>query len=60
MKYVAAIIVVVVLVVIFVLSYLLNKKVKKPEGCEEMNEQCMHCSITSCINNKTKEDKKDV
>ena len=59
MKLVYAAIVLIVLIVIFVVSFLLNKKTEKPEGCEEITEQCMHCSITSCSHNKIKEENKD-
>ena len=52
-------IVLVVLIAIFIVTFVLNKKTDKPEGCEEMDEQCMHCSITSCSHNKKKEENKD-
>ena len=42
------------LVVAFVFSYLLNKKTPKPEGCENIDENCEGCQITSCPNRKEK------
>ena len=47
------------LVVAFVFSYLLNKKTPKPEGCENIDENCEGCQITSCshrIENKEEEE----
>ena len=38
----------------FVCSYLLNKKTPKPEGCENVDEMCEGCHITSCPNRKEK------
>ena len=38
----------------FVCSYLLNKKTPKPEGCENVDEMCEGCQITSCPNRKEK------
>ncbi|MDY4788459.1 MAG: hypothetical protein SO253_04025 [Bacilli bacterium] len=52
MKVVYAIIVLVVLITVFIVTFLLNKKVERPDGCEELNEHCVHCNITSCLNNK--------
>ena len=46
------------LVCAFVFSYLLNKKTPKPEGCENLDENCEGCQITSCshrIENKEEE-----
>ena len=43
----------------FVGSYLLNKKTPKPEGCENIDENCEGCQITSCshrIENKEEEE----
>jgi hypothetical protein len=36
---------------IFALSYLLNKKTKKPEGCEDKLASCSHCPIVTCGHN---------
>ena len=38
----------------FVGSYLLNKKTPKPEGCENIDDSCEGCQITSCPNRKEK------
>lgn len=43
--------VVVLLVVIFFVTYILNKKTPKPEGCEDIlisDENCGACNNTAC------------
>ena len=50
--------IVVICVLLFVGTYLLNKRTKKPEGCEDMSEHCEGCSIVNCShhpNNSSKE-----
>lgn len=47
-----AIIIVIALGGLFALGYFLNKKTKKPEGCEEMTERCGSCEVTLCHFNK--------
>ena len=54
-----ALLVITGLVLAFVFSYLLNKKTPKPEGCENLEENCEGCQITSCshrIENKEEEE----
>ena len=54
-----AVLVITGLVLAFVFSYLLNKKTPKPEGCENLEENCEGCQITSCshrIENKEEEE----
>lgn len=43
-----AVIVLVVLVGFFLLTFILNKKTPKPEGCEDLNAKCDGCQITAC------------
>lgn len=45
-------IIMILLIGAFVGSYLLNKKTPKPEGCENLDENCEGCQITSCLNRK--------
>lgn len=55
----AAILVITGLIFAFIFSYLLNKKTPKPEGCENFEENCEGCQITSCshrIENKEEEE----
>ncbi len=54
------IIVAVILFGIFILSYKLNNKIPKPEGCEEIDESCIDCSNPLCRNkvNKKENEKK--
>ena len=50
--------IVIICVLLFVGTYLLNKRTKKPEGCEDMSEHCEGCSIVNCShhpNNSNKE-----
>lgn len=44
----------------FVGSYLLNKKTPKPEGCENIDENCEGCQITSCLNRKEKKEEEEI
>lgn len=51
-----------ILFIIFIISYLLNKKVPKPDGCDEVDEHCLDCSNPLCRNKKIdkKENEKNV
>ena len=44
----------------FVGSYLLNKKTPKPKGCENIDENCEGCQITSCLNRKEKKEEEEI
>ena len=52
---IVAVIIFVALTVIFIVSYRMNKKVPIPEGCEEIDESCFHCSNMLCKHNPNKE-----
>ena len=47
-----AVIFMITLIGAFIGSYLLNKKTPKPEGCENLDESCEGCQITSCSHHK--------
>ncbi len=58
MQIVYGMIFILVLGSIYVIGYYLNHKTPKPEGCEDMTENCGACGITSCghhPNNQIKE-----
>ena len=40
-----------VLIGLFIISYLLNKKTPKPEGCVVQEEECKVCGVSSCSRN---------
>lgn len=40
--------VVLVCVALFIGTYLLNKHTKKPEGCENLEENCSGCTLYGC------------
>jgi hypothetical protein len=40
--------IVVICVLLFVGTYLLNKRTKKPDGCEDIEENCAGCAISTC------------
>lgn len=42
-----AIIILCVVIILFIGTYLLNKKVPKPDGCE-ISEKCKTCQMTNC------------
>ncbi len=58
MEIIAAIGIVAVLLTIFIIGYLLNKKVAKPEGCDD-DIECLECKNTFCKFNKNKDDAAD-
>lgn len=39
------------LVGIYILGYLLNKKTPKPEGCENLTQDCEGCAMVDCTHN---------
>ena len=45
---IATIIILGLLIAMFIVCFLLNKKTPKPEGCENLDESCEGCQITSC------------
>ncbi|MCH3977347.1 MAG: hypothetical protein LKE36_07235 [Bacilli bacterium] len=45
---------------VFILSYILNKRTPKPEGCEEIDKECATCSIDSCAFNKNEKLKEGI
>lgn len=47
-----AVVIMIVMIGVFIGSYLLNKKTPKPEGCENLDENCEGCQITSCSHHK--------
>ncbi len=51
LRVIAGIAVFAALVGIYLLTYFLNKKTKKPEGCEIVSENCHSCQVTSCGHN---------
>lgn len=53
--HVVALIIFVALSAIFIVGYVLNKRVPIPEGCEEIDESCLHCANTFCKHNPNKE-----
>ena len=49
-----AVVIMVLLVGAFIGSYVLNKNTPKPEGCEDLDENCEGCQIVSCSHRKEK------
>lgn len=49
-----AVIFMITLIGAFIGSYLLNKNTPKPEGCENLNEECEGCQIVTCSHRKEK------
>ena len=61
-KVFASIGVVLVCIALFIGSFLLNKKTKKPDGYENLDETCSGCQLTQCShhpNQKQEENKGD-
>ncbi|MGI6734589.1 MAG: hypothetical protein BWY30_01046 [Tenericutes bacterium ADurb.Bin239] len=51
-----AILIMAVLIGLYIGSYVLNKRTKKPEGCEEIASSCTGCAVTTCSHNPSKEE----
>lgn len=50
MEIVIAVGIIVVLITVYMLSYLLNEKTEKPEGCEDIS--CSGCKVDNCVSRK--------
>lgn len=37
-----------ILMALYIGSYLLNKRTKRPDGCEDLTASCTGCAITTC------------
>ena len=57
--FILAVLVVIISVFLFILTYILNKRTPKPEGCENVGSECEGCQITSCSHYVKKEEKID-
>ena len=55
-RYILGALLLIVLIGLFIFTYLLNKRTPKPEGCENLEENCEGCQITSCLNRKEKKE----
>lgn len=51
LRIIVAVLIFSALVGLYIGSYLLNKKVKKPEGAEDLTASCTGCAVTTCANN---------
>lgn len=56
-KILASIAIIGVCVFLFIFTYLLNKRTPKPEGCEDISENCEGCNVMTCSHRTNKEDK---
>lgn len=57
-RIILAIIIILVCVGLFIFSYVLNKRTPKPEGCENIGDECEGCQMTSCSHYRKKEEKR--
>lgn len=53
---ISSIVVVSICIVLFVSTYLLNRRTKKPEGCETLN--CEGCTLIECSHHPEKKENK--
>lgn len=44
---------------LYIFLYILNKKVKKPEGCEEDLTECGGCGVLLCPKHPSKKEEKE-
>lgn len=54
---IAVVVIVGLLIGLFIVSFLLNKKTPKPEGCEDLEAECSTCPITTCLKNTSEKEK---
>ncbi len=54
-----AALIIILLVLAFVGSYILNKRTPKPEGCENLDENCDGCQVVTCSNRKEKKEEEE-
>jgi len=52
-----AIILFAVLACFFGVGYYLNSRTPKPEGCENITENCEGCKINSCVHHPSRKEK---
>ena len=58
-KTIIAILIVVIGIGLFIGTYILNRRTPKPEGCENLSEECEGCQILTCSHRiEKKEDNK--
>ncbi|MDY0101062.1 MAG: hypothetical protein WCZ47_03425 [Bacilli bacterium] len=55
-RYLIALVIFALLVSLFVLTYLLNKKTKKPENCQDIEAHCAGCVVETCSLNTSKKE----
>ena len=53
-------VIMILLIGAFIGSYLLNKNTPKPEGCENISENCEGCQITSCSHRKENKEEEEL
>lgn len=58
-RIIVAVLLVAFLVALFIFTFLLNKKTPKPEGCENIGEECEGCQMTSCSHYKKNNQEKE-
>ena len=51
-----AVVIMTLLISAFIGTYVLNKNTPKPEGCEDLDENCEGCQIVSCSHRKEKKE----
>lgn len=59
LRVIIAVLLVAFLVGLFIFTFLLNKKTPKPEGCENIDENCEGCQMTSCSHYKKNNQEKE-
>ncbi len=56
-RIILAVVIILVCVGLFIFSFILNKRTPKPEGCENIGNECEGCQMTSCSHYISKEEK---
>ena len=58
MKYLYVLLALAIFGGLFILVYYLNSKTKKPDGCNELPEECKQCKVSFCGKKKSEEKEK--
>ena len=54
---IGTIVVLVIMISLFIISFLMNKKTPRPEGCEDLDSECGNCPVTTCLKNTSNKEK---
>jgi len=54
---IGTVVILAIMIGLFLICFIANRKTPKPEGCEDLEAECEHCPITTCLKNTSKKEK---